>query len=259
MMRFIFLFSCLLLTACTSSLPSQNDDTTATLWYRYAGESRALQYQAFNLAKLRLDAALKQPRGKLPPAIIVDIDETLIDNSPNAARDILAARPYSPANWTKWVKEERATALTGAVDFLRYTHQRGVAIFYISNRNAGQELLPTYHNLRKLGFPVQYSHLLFKTDTSGKQARRDKVARKHQILLLMGDNLSDFAPQFDKKSPAERNYWVDRYRNRFGYDFIVLPNPVYGDWEAALYHHSKPLTEEQKYRIRRDYLEKIAR
>jgi 5'-nucleotidase (lipoprotein e(P4) family) len=203
--------------------------------------------------------ALRKPRGKLPPAIIVDIDETLVDNSPNAARDILAARPYSSANWTKWVKEERATALAGAIDFLRYTHQRGVAIFYISNRTAGEELRPTYHNLRKLGFPVQYSHLLFKTDTSGKQARRDKVARTHHIILLMGDNLSDFAPQFDKKSSEARNHWVDHYRNRFGYDFIVLPNPVYGDWDGALYQHSKILTEEQKYQIRRNYLKKMAR
>ena len=128
----------------------------------------------------------------------------------------------------------------------------------ISNRNAGEELLPTYRNLRKLGFPVQYSHLLFKTDTSGKQARRDQVARTHRIILLMGDNLSDFSPIFDKKSSEERNRLVDQNRNRFGYDFIVLPNPIYGDWEAALYHHSKTLTEEQKYRIRRNSLEKMA-
>jgi 5'-nucleotidase (lipoprotein e(P4) family) len=255
--KLLLLPCCLLLVACTSAYT--NEYSHSTLWLRQAGEARALQYQAFNLAKLRLDIALKHYKGKKPLAVVVDIDETVLDNNQSYAREILANRSYTSASWTAWVKEQRAIPIPGARDFLQYADKRGVAVFYLSNRKQQQEQEPTYENLRAFGFPIERSRLLFRTDTSSKKTRRNIVDQTHHIVLLMGDNLSDFSSVFDKQSVTVRNHAVDQNRNRFGNDFIVLPNSIYGDWETAFYDHKNSLSESEKYKIRRQYLEAMAR
>jgi 5'-nucleotidase (lipoprotein e(P4) family) len=239
--------------------PANNEyQEGAILWAQTSGEMRALAYQAFNLARMVLDRDLRlRHRSRLRPAIIVDIDETILDNSRYQATLLKNGQNYSSQTFTAWVNRAEATALPGAVEFLRYATSRGVRVFYITNRREADRE-GTAANLRKVGFPeVNDETLLVRTDpqSSSKEPRRQLVAKKHRIVLLMGDNLNDFAEVFDQsKTVADRLAAAAQNKEKFGVTFIVLPNAMYGDWESAIYDYNFSLTEEQKSSKRKSYL-----
>lgn len=225
----------------------------AIVWYQAAAEFRALCYQAYNVARMRLDHHLLTDKTARKKAVIVDIDETVLDNSPHAARLIKENAAY-PVLWNEWVDAAQAAALPGAVEFLTYAVSKGVDVFYISNRRVDQ-VDATVRNLVAAGFPqATVQHMLFKEKESGKEGRRQKVARTHEIVLLMGDNLNDFSDVFEEKNVRDRFGATDRVKGEFGTRFIVLPNPMYGDWEAALYHYNYRISDEEKDARRKDIL-----
>lgn len=238
--------------AASAAIPVREHSVQAVLWQQTAAEYEALCYQAFALARLRLDERLAEPDGTRPLAIVTDVDETLIDNSPYNANMIQTDQEYSRAGWTEWGRLRRAEAIPGAVEFLQYAAGRGVAVFYVSNRYADQ-LEDTQANLRALGFPeVTAGRVLLRTTTSGKEPRRQKVEATHDVILLLGDNLSDFAEEFEDLPAAERSRLVERRNAEFGNRFIVLPNPMYGDWETdGLYEGRYDWTGAQKDSLRR--------
>ncbi|MFN3637301.1 MAG: 5'-nucleotidase, lipoprotein e(P4) family [Chloroherpetonaceae bacterium] len=203
----------------------------ATLWQQQSGEAKALYYQAYQLAALRLNEAIKTKTQK-PKAIIVDIDETVLDNSPHQAK-LIERDTTHPAYWEEWCRLAKARPTPGALEFLDEAKQKGVEVFYISNRS--QSLFAaTLQNLQLWKFPFADSaHLLLRADYPSKEARRQKVAQNYEVILLCGDNLADFSEAFEHKSADERNREVERLKDRFGKRFIVLPNPMYGDWETA--------------------------
>ena len=235
----------------------------SVLYQQRAAEYRALCYQAFNLASLRVDQYLRThhhagaraggQRGAgagraagAGPAIITDLDETILDNSYQEAKLILDGAAYSKERWKEWSDKSAATSVPGAADFLREAHKKGVTIFYISNR-AVSELGTTLLNLKKLGLPdADSAHALFADGTPSKESRRIAVMKKHPVVLLMGDNLNDFMQVFEEKSIADRFQETDKERTEWGKKFIVLPNAIYGEWENALYDYDKHLTPEQK-------------
>jgi len=221
----------------------------ATLWYQQSAECRALYYQGYELAKHRLDEALKTP-SKEKKAVVVDIDETVLDNSPYQAWCILNGKSY-PEGWTEWTSKAEAKALPGAVEFFSYAASKGVEVYYITNRKKA-ELEATLLNLQKEGFPMaDTTHVLIRTDVSNKEPRRHKIAQSHRIILLVGDNLNDFAEFWEKQLPTRRQALTDSLKAEFGHRFIVLPNPMYGDWEGALYNYNFNLTPAQRDSIRR--------
>jgi len=229
----------------------------AVLWQQASGEYRALAYQAFALAKVVLDRDLRiNRRAKLRRAVVVDVDETILDNSAHEAWLIKNHRSYNSQDWTEWCNRAAAGAVPGAVEFLRYANSRGVRVFYITNRKE-IEKDGTARNLKQLGFPeVTDETLLVRTDkdSSSKEPRRLAVGGKYHIVLLMGDDLNDFAEVFEQsKTVANRIGAVERNRAQFGAHFIVLPNPMYGHWEDAIYDNPK-LTEEEKAAKRREQL-----
>jgi len=225
----------------------------ATLWYQRSAEARALYYQAYNLARLRLQQDLQNKTVTKPRAIIVDIDETVLNNSPYEARLILQGGHF-PQYWTEWVNQAQAKALPGALPFLRYADSMGVAIFYVTNRHE-RFLEATMKNLQQQGFPqVTRDHMYFRKTSSSKEARRQKIAQAYHIVLLMGDNLNDFAAVFEKQPSLRRNALVDSLQNAFGNRFIVLPNPMYGEWEGAIYQYRWDLSPEEKAQRRKQAL-----
>ncbi len=216
----------------------------ATLYQQRAAEYRALCFQAFNTAKLRLD--LFQTTDTRPKAIITDIDETVLDNSKYEAQQTSQGRDYEPESWFAWTSKAAADTVPGAAAFLKYAASKGVEIFYITNREE-RERASTLQNLRQFGLPnTDDAHFFPKTTTSGKEPRRLEVLKTHQVLMLLGDNLADFSTLFDKKSQDTRQQYTDLSSNEFGNRFIVLPNPVYGDWEGALFNYNYKLTPAQK-------------
>jgi 5'-nucleotidase (lipoprotein e(P4) family) len=237
--------------------------TGGVLYMQKAAEYRALCYQAFNVAQLQLDADLdkknikKLPKAerRMPRAIIVDIDETVLDNSPAQARGIRTNTPYNSKDWYTWSAMGKAKAIPGSVEFLNYAVSRGVKIFYISNRDDKNEKQTTIENLKKVGFnDVTPENVMLKTTESSKDARRATVAAKYRIVLLVGDNLDDFTSVFEKKSVADRFTETDKAKDLWGKKFIVLPNAMYGTWENAIYEYQR-LNEAQKAEKRAAALE----
>ena len=233
-----------------------------TLYMQKAAEYRSLAYQAFNIARLRFDATLekknvkKLPKAerKMPRAIVVDIDETILDNSPAQAYSIANNAPFNLKDWYAWGDMRKAKAIPGAVDFLNYAVSKGAKIFYVSNRD-GVQKPATIDNLKKVGLTdIADDNVILRASESGKEARRTAIAKTFRIVMLMGDNLDDFSNVFEKKSIADRFAETDKAREQFGDRFIVLPNAMYGTWENAIYDYGR-LTEAQKAEKRAAALE----
>lgn len=130
--------------------------------------------------------------------------------------------------------------------FLKYAAANGIEIFYVTNRGEN-EREGTLNNLKKFGFPnADNAHLLLKANTSSKEPRKNSITETHTIVMLMGDNMNDFSSLFEKKTSDERDKVADDFSAEFGNRFIVLPNPVYGDWESSLYHYNYSLSPAQK-------------
>lgn len=235
--------------------PDNEYQVGATLWTQTAGEYRALAYQSFNLARMQLEKDLRaMRRNRMKRAVVVDADETVIDNSRFQANAIINRKAFTGADFTDWCQRREASAVPGAVEFLKYAHQKGARIFYVTNRGPADRACTT-ENLQKLGFPdVSDETLLLRETTSSKEARRQLIAKKHRIVLLIGDNLNDIAQVFERKPIAERNAAVDKLRDEFGSRFIMLPNTMYGDWESAVYEFKPGLSEADKAAMRRNAL-----
>jgi 5'-nucleotidase (lipoprotein e(P4) family) len=243
-----------------SAAAAQNVDNEhqvgGILWTQTSGEWVALSRQAFAVARLNLDRDLRVTRRmRMKRAVIVDVDETVLDNSPYQAMLVKMRRSYEPNSWLAWCEKTQAAAIPGAVEFLRYANSRGVRVFYISNRRESEKQC-TMRNLKQVGFPdVSDATVLVRTDVSSKQPRRDAVAKKHRVVLLIGDNLNDFAEIFEQsKTIDSRLAAVEQHQTKFGARFIVVPNVMYGAWEGAIYGDAAKLTEEQKAQKRRNAL-----
>jgi len=227
------------------------ENLNATLWVQSSAEYIGAAEQAYLLARWMLDRALTDPTWtaaleqqaaggyeSLPPAVILDVDETVLDNSPYQARQILDGFEFTTATWHDWVREARATPVPGALAFTRYAAEQGVTVYYVTNRRAEVESA-TYDNLERLGFPMggERDTLLTRDEQadwgSDKGTRRQVVAAEHRILLLVGDNFGDFASGIDV-TVAQRAELAGQYSELWGRRWIVLPNPQYGSWDGAL-------------------------
>ncbi len=247
-MKKILFISMIFLGACTAKQVTTSNSASsesivvdgkifATIFQQRVAEYKALCFQAFNIAKLRLDNY--KPASNKPRAIITDIDETILDNSPYQAKQGLRGKDYEPVSWKEWTDKASADTVPGAAAFLKYAASKGVTVFYVTNRTE-KEKPSTIKNLQKFNLPnADEAHFMAKKDTSSKEARRQAVFATHEIMLLLGDNLADFSSLFDKRNETERMRNTSFSAADFGDRFIVLPNPVYGDWESSMYNFRK--------------------
>ncbi len=208
---------------------------------------QAMFYQGYNIAKKAVLDKLKSFESSRPKAIIMDIDETVLDNSPVEALQIINNLPFSDSLWVSWIKKGSAETLPGVVDFIKFSDSLGVEIFYVSNRKHEEEYLPTLNNLREKDLPFADSlHLLLRSDISSKEIRRNSIEEKYDILLLIGDNLADFDEVFDIRGEDLGFGAVKSNERRFGTDFIILPNPMYGPWINSAIRKQEGRTERDK-------------
>jgi 5'-nucleotidase (lipoprotein e(P4) family) len=252
--------------------PPANDLLNAVLWMQRSVEYKASALTAFALARLRLDQALADPTWNavipkeragaspsLPPAVIVDIDETVLDNSGYQAWMTLKDTTFDPKTWNAYVNTVTSVAIPGAVEFAKYAADRGVKVFYVSNRTAAEEPA-TRKNLEKFGFPLDD-----KLDTvltareqpdwgSAKGTRRAHVARSYRVLLNLGDNFGDFVDEY-RGSEADRLKVLEEHKARWGREWIMLPNPAYGSFESAPYAHDFKLSNAEKRKAKRAVLD----
>jgi len=249
----VILLSCNTVEKNKNSISTQESLVYATIWFQNSPEMQACYYQGFNLAKERVNEIVKT-KSKKPKAVVVDIDETMLDNSAFQAQQIFDSKSFTSEFWKEWTDLAKATALPGAIEFSRYCDSLGVEVFYISNRKIN-EIRATLKNLDSLGFAfAKEENMLFKEDVSSKKVRRDKISEKYEIVLLIGDNLNDLSEVFENRGNDWGTSTVEKYKMEFGKRFIILPNPMYGDWEKNVYGGKRDLTEEQKSEARKKAL-----
>ena len=213
---------------------SQDQLLLSVVWYQKSPEMMAMYYQCYNNATKSLTEKLQKTDKLRPKAVVMDIDETILDNSLVEARQIINNEPYSDSLWKLWTDASIATALPGAREFTLFAQKQGVEIFYITNRSRETAFNSTISNLLKMGFPFADStHLITKTTTSSKEERRKKVASDYEILLFIGDNMGDFDAVFDDRTTDLGFGAVKQNIEKFGDSYIILPNPMYGPWINA--------------------------
>ena len=271
-MRTCLLIAALLLVSgCGSAPADKSDGLTSVLWVQTSEEYDALCRQAYLCASIALDkaianrsstAALEQTEQidfeALPVAIIIDVDETVLDNSPYQAALALDGRSYSSKTWHEWVMEGRARPISGAVTFLSRAVDLGISIFYVTNRTADLEAA-TRTNLIAAGFPLRDDDdaVMSKGERedwgSDKATRRQWIARTHRIALLIGDDLGDFISPA-RGDRAQRHALVFPHRARWGVNWIALPNPLYGSFDRSILHGATIAEPQDRIDLRRQAL-----
>ena len=245
------LMAAALLGAQPPQTHAQHENLNALLWIQTSAEYAAAASQTYHMARRSLaralqdknwTAALEQKGGykKLPPAVVLDLDETVLDNSSFVVRRMEEFRLYSENSWSKWMAELSAGLVPGSREFLEHAVERGVTPIFITNRTCqptdGDD--PTVVQLRKLGIPLSHPQSQLRcrapSTPSDKGPRRAEIARTHRILLLIGDDFHDFVsvPK-DQATPEGRMSLYAKYARNFGDRWFMVPNPLYGSWEAA--------------------------
>ena len=226
-MRFSFLFILLYLYSCSNIEISKKEHSL--YWQKNSAEYFALSYQAYNVAKFRLDDKLNSELNKRP-AIVIDLDETVLNNLPYNEKLIDSSEVFTQESWSRWVNKKIATKVPGSLEFINYAKSKNVKIVYLSNRRV-ENYNPTKENLINLGYPFDEDTLMLLRDETGDKTGRRNTLNDYEIIMLLGDNLADFDSVFYKKSNKERIQSVDSLSKMFGDKFIVFPNLIYGDWE----------------------------
>jgi acid phosphatase len=249
-------FLCAALVRAQPELPiAERERLNAVVW-----QQRALEHQANVLSVYRSASALL-PIAKLapsalaepieahglpgkPPAVVLDVDETVLDNSPYLALTVQAGVAFDERHWLRWVTQASAAALPGASEFIARARKLHVHVIFITNRTCNKaagydaqghaldcpQKAGTLQNLeRVLGYRPSDGDVLLKDeqrdrDDSDKRARRLEVARNHRVVMLVGDDAADFVRRGEYDAAKHARYW--------GSQWFALPNAVYGSWQA---------------------------
>ncbi|NLY70957.1 MAG: hypothetical protein GX076_04665 [Clostridiales bacterium] len=230
-----------------SSYVDREQKVDAALW-QLSAEARACFIQAFNLATLRFDQALEKYPDATNLAVIADIDDTLVDGVMYTA-DVLQDGEWTNDAFGRSLASEACKPLPGAVEFMNYVVDNGGHVFYITNRVSSLREV-TFETMEKMGFPmVDEDHIFIREDgmASSKESRRNIVEKDYEVVMILGDNLEDFADLFPPSEGVQaRRDAVDEVYDMWGDKFIILPNAVYGDWEKAVYNYDRSKTLEER-------------
>lgn len=206
----------------------------ALRYQQQSAEIKAIQLQTYRLASYRLDQIIGQTQESPQKlAVVLDLDETVIDNSPLLVRDMEQCVDYTTWDtWSDWEQQGQPTLIPGAKAFIDKADQAGLSVYYVSDR-FGENKDATISTLNQLKLPqATASHVLLYG--TSKQARRQAISQDHRIVMLLGDSLPDFSAEFkNKQSTTYNRKLVDDAADHFGVDWFVLPNASYGAWTDA--------------------------
>lgn len=212
---------------------------TTVHYVRDSAEYRALATQTYRLAGDALRARVQEGR---PPAfaVVLDADETLLDNSEFEQKLVVSGRAFNEAAWDAWVRLEQAAPIAGARPFLALVKASGGYVVVVTNRRESV-CEHTKRNLEKLyadarGLPLVDRVLCAPSDGKGgydrtKGSRFDavlagKVVPTGNVLMWVGDQITDF-PAMPRCDSGPRDAMSDE---RIGRQYFILPNPMYGGW-----------------------------
>ena len=245
-----------LLSACGTK-PTQTDtadkdaaaalsqqSVNAVIWYATSAENAYIYEQTYRIAEEKVHRGLSQLNSAKVPAVVLDIDETVLDNSPYMLDLIKKGETFSEDSWSKWVRMQSARPLPGVLAFIKTCQELGVEVFFISNRSV-RYLEFTVANLIEVGIPTDQDHVFLKESDSDKTVRRDQVKVNYDVLLYIGDNLRDFDEMFKDRSNNGGREVVRNSKNEMLDRHLLLPNPMYGQWER-IFKYPEGTTEAEK-------------
>ena len=250
-----------ILFACTSETGRDSGPDRAVLWVRDAAEFDALTMQAYRAASDDLPRLIadkswtampgQKNYGQLPPAIIFDVDETLVSNV--GFQEILVP-PFKNSMLDDWNASITATPIPGAAAFAKMARDQGVELFFVTNRpcetkpgvsDSCPQQSVTVQDLNEADIPADSDHVMLANERSDwdreKVIRRNLIARDYRIIMLIGDDLSDFIPCVREKvhapckegaTAASRQNQTELYERYWGAGWYVLPNPMHGSWTS---------------------------
>lgn len=256
--------ACLVMTGCATTeteSPSQtHDNLDAVTWLQASTEYAATTTSLYSAATtaLREIAAAGDPSSM---AVVLDIDETVLDNSRYQAQLIVDDAVYDGATWDEWIERGSATAVPGVVDFIRASQAMGVHVAFITNRSCRErdgldDVCPqkeeTLENLEDVDIDTRNTTLYIRREqppeacvadltegekdsgswSSDKTSRRLCVERDRQIVMLFGDQLGDFTAEPEDMSETSARELAASFRDNWGRTWFMLPNPTYGGWKA---------------------------
>ena len=224
----LLLFIMVFVLGCS---PKHSQKDHSMYWQKNAAEYHALCIQAYNVAKMKVDQALAATSEK-PLAIIADIDETVLSNQPYNEMLIAKNISFTQENWAEWVNKKSAVPIPGALEFYNYADSVGIEIIYLSNRRV-ENYAPTKANLISAGFPFDDNTIMLLRDKDDNKKARRKQLALYNVVLLIGDNLSDFDESFYKQPNDIRINRLKDTSALFGEKFILIPNLIYGSWEMG--------------------------
>lgn len=214
---------------CDSAQPIQPIDE-GLKWYRRSAERRAATVQAYALASARLSEKVADG----VPAnwgVVLDIDETTLNNSAYQQARLDLGVGFSPGSWTAWVNQKAATPLDGVLAFTRDVKALGGRVVFVSNRKAVGECAATEDNLHATGF--EYDAILCQTDTSDKNPRFQGLAAGTlgglgavKTVMYVGDNIQDFPGLTQELRRQDQAAFA-----KFGDEYVLIPNPMYGSFD----------------------------
>jgi acid phosphatase len=251
-----------MMSACTAGTGSGSGPDRAVLWVRDAAEYDALAMQAYSAAGDDLPRLLadkswtafpgQKSYGQLPPAIIVDVDETLTSG---VAFQETYVPPFENSTFDDWGASNAAKAIPGAAAFAKLARDQGVELFFVTNRPCEKKAdvtdpcpqeATTVQDLNEAGIPADADHVMLANERADwdreKLTRRNFIAQNYRIIMVIGDDLSDFipcvrkkihAPCTDEATVASRKRQAELYSSYWGSGWYVLPNPMHGSWTTV--------------------------
>ena len=193
-------------------------------WVRQSTEHKTLCEQLFRQATVTILRTVKTEKSTGNLAVVVDLDETVLDNSLYQVERWKAGLSFTQDSWSDWVNRKEAGLIPGAKEFLSAVRKKGVRVVFLSNR-MNDNLEPTRENLRLLGVLDSKDLFLLRLDKDDlKEVRRKEVTDGTgrmkkvgplKVLGYVGDQMGDF--------PRVRT-------KEFGKTNFLLPNPMYGKW-----------------------------
>ncbi len=249
------------ITACASGSVTDEQNDLGIAWVKDSAEYQAVSRQVFRAAMLALPqmiadtgwSALPDQSGasELPPAIILDVDETSLTNPVFQAS---FERPFSDKKLDDWSVRHNATPVPGVKDFLALAEESGVHIFFVTNRPCIEkdgvadpcpQKKSVVDDLNEAGLPANSRNVSLSGEQEGwgkeKQTRRDLIAKNYRVVMLFGDDLSDFIPCVrrtpagactEAATAASRRALTQRFDAYWGAGWYVLPNPMHGSWTS---------------------------
>ncbi|MBC96486.1 MAG: 5'-nucleotidase, lipoprotein e(P4) family [Halobacteriovoraceae bacterium] len=205
----------------------------ATKYFQNSAEAAALYHQGYNVAFQYVDSLMKTYREKKPACVVLDIDETVLNNSYYQGSLYHESKSFSDETWDEWVRQSRAPALPGVVEYIEKVRELGVEVIFITNRRS-YLIEPTLENLTRVGIKAERRYIVGRDKIHSKEMRRARFKKFCNIVQLIGDNLSDFSDDYQGSTIQERKDKLESQHSLLGSRYILLPNPMYGDWRKTI-------------------------